>query len=165
MGRRLLVDCARRDQLVVVLGLALAVSAGAVEPDGRKSTPSSGLPTVTSERLHMLMTIGTHRFHLALEDNPTARAFAQMLPATFGMTELNGNEKYATLPRKLPTNATRADTIRSGDVMLYGSDTLVVFYKTFQSSYSYTRIGRVEPSDALAEAFGTGNQAVTFSVR
>ena len=113
----------------------------------------------------MFMTIGTHRFNLAIEDNPTARAFAQVLPATFDMTELNGNEKYVTLPRKLPTNATRTDTIRSGDVMLYGSDTLVVFYKTFHSGYSYTRIGRVEQSGELADAVGAGNPRVTFSVR
>ena len=160
-----MLDRARRSGIVVVLGLALAASAGAVEPDGGSSAPPSGPSTVSSERLHMFMTIGTHRFNLAIDDNPTARAFAQMLPATFDMTELNGNEKYATLPRKLPTNPARTDTIRSGDVMLYGSDTLVVFYKTFHSGYSYTRIGRIEQGGELADAVGAGNPRVTFSVR
>ena len=68
------------------------------------------------------------------------------------------------LPRSLPTNAVRAGTIRTGDVLLYGDDTLVVFYETFRSSYSYTRIGRIAESAGLAQALGPGNQRIAFSV-
>ena len=107
---------------------------------------------------------GTHRFAVALEDNPTAQAFAQMLPLTLDMPDLNDNEKHVRLPRSLPTNAVRPGTIRTGDVMLYGSDTLVVFYKTFPSSYSYTRIGRVTQVDGLVEALGAGSQRISFAV-
>jgi hypothetical protein len=111
----------------------------------------------------MWMTIDTQRFAVTLEDNPTARAFVQLLPATLEMAELNGNEKHASLPRSLPTNAVRPGTIRTGDVMLYGNETLVVFYETFRSSYSYTRIGRVTESAGLAQALGPGNQRVAFT--
>ena len=111
----------------------------------------------------MWMTIGTQRFAVALEDNPTARAFVQLLPVTLEMAELNGNEKHARVPRSLPTNAVRPGTIRSGDVLLYGNDTLVVFYKTFPSSYSYTRIGHITESAALAQALGPGNPRIAFA--
>lgn len=112
----------------------------------------------------MWMTIGsTHRFAMTLEDNPTARAFAQLLPMALDMPDLNGNEKHAPLPRSLPTNAVRPGTIRTGDVMLYGNDTLVVFYKTFPSSYSYTRIGRITKVEGLAEALGAGSQRIGFA--
>lgn len=112
----------------------------------------------------MWMTVGKQRFVVTLEDNPTARAFVQLLPATFDMTELNGNEKYARLPRSLPTKAVRPGTIRTGDVLLYGNDTLVVFYETFRSSYSYSRIGRIAETAGLAEALGSGHQRVAFTV-
>lgn len=112
----------------------------------------------------MWMTIGTQRFAVRLVDNPTARAFLRLLPATFEMAELNGNEKHVALPHSLPTNAMRPGTIRTGDVLLYGNDTLVVFYKTFRSSYSYTSIGRIEDNVGLSQALGPGSQRVTFTV-
>ena len=111
----------------------------------------------------MWITVGSQRFAVTLEDNATAQAFVRLLPTTFEMSDLNGNEKHVTLPRALPTNATRPGTIRAGDVMLYGSDTLVVFYETFSSSYSYTRIGRVTGGNGLAPALGRGNIPVTFA--
>ncbi|MCR5864031.1 cyclophilin-like fold protein [Aquincola sp. J276] len=112
----------------------------------------------------MWMNFGTHRFAVTLEDSPTARAFMALLPATLEMPDLNGNEKHARLARQLPTAAVRPGTIRAGDLMLYGSDTLVVFYETFESSYSYTRIGRIRESSGLASALGPGSQRITFTV-
>jgi hypothetical protein len=47
--------------------------------------------------------------------------------------------------------------------MLYGTDTLVVFYLTFDSSYSYTRLGRVEEPANLAEALGRSSVRVVFT--
>jgi hypothetical protein len=145
--------------------LALTFSAGAAE-DRRAlgSARASDARTETQKRTLMWITIGTQRLAVTLEDNPTARAFAQRLPATLDMTELNGNEKYARLPRSLPTDPARPGAIHTGDVLLYGSDTLVVFYETFRSSYSYTRIGRIEEAAGLAEALGPGNPRVTFTL-
>ena len=113
----------------------------------------------------MWITVGTKRFRATLEDNPSAHAFRELLPATFEMAELNGNEKHASLPRALPTDATRPGTIRTGDLMLYGKDTLVVFYKTFSSPYSYTRIGRIEDAAGLEDALGSGHARVAFAAQ
>ena len=113
----------------------------------------------------MWMTVGEHRFAITLADNTTARAFSALLPLTLDMSELNGNEKHASLPQALPVNASRPGTIRSGDLMLYGTDTLVVFYRTFDSSYSYTRIGRLDDPAGLAQALGRRDVQVVFSTK
>jgi hypothetical protein len=148
------------------LSLALTLSISGIGPglaaDGARPARGS---TASQEPTHMWMTIGgTHRFAVTLEDNATARAFLQLLPITLDMPDLNDNEKHVRLPRSLPTSAVRPGTIRTGDVMLYGDNTLVVFYKTFPSSYSYTPIGRVTKIDGFVEALGAGSQRIGFAV-
>lgn len=111
----------------------------------------------------MWMTIGERRFAITLADNEAAHAFAAMLPLTMDMAELNGNEKYADLPKVLPTSASRVGTVHNGDLMLYGSKTLVLFYLTSTSSYSYTRLGRVDDPAGLAQALGRRGVRIEFS--
>lgn len=122
-----------------------------------------GAAVAKPEELRMWISVGEHRFALTLTDNAAARAFAAQLPLTLDMAELNGNEKHAALPKALPTNASRPVTIRNGDLMLYGQDTLVIFYLPFESSYSYTRLGRVDDPAGLAQALGRRGVRVIFS--
>jgi hypothetical protein len=111
----------------------------------------------------MWMTVADRRFVITLNDNAAARAFAAQFPLTLEMSDLNGNEKHAELPRALPAEASQPGTIRNGDLMLYGADTFVVFYLTFNSSYSYTRLGRVDDPDDLANVLGRGTVRIEFS--
>jgi hypothetical protein len=80
------------------------------------------------------------------------------------MNELNGNEKYFNLSGNLPADSRRMGNIRTGDLMLYGSDCLVLFYKSFSSGYSYTPLGSITETTGLAAALGGGSVQVTFSV-
>lgn len=111
----------------------------------------------------MWMTIGERRFSITLADTEAARAFAAMLPLSIKMADLNGNEKHVELPNSLPTDPNRPGTILSGDLKLYGSRTLVVFYLTFNSSYSYTSLGRIDDPAQLASILGQESILVKFS--
>lgn len=112
--------------------------------------------------MNITIRIGSAEFSATLDDSATGRAFAKMLPVTFDMSELNGNEKYFYMRSELPTASYSPGTIHAGDLMLYGNDCIVLFYKTFSSGYSYTRIGRVDNPDGLAQAVGSGDVRVTF---
>lgn len=109
------------------------------------------------------MTVGERRLAVTPADTDAARAFAARLPLTLDMTDLNGNEKKFDLPDGLPARPGRPGAIRHGDLMLYGTNTVVLFYLGFDSAYAYTRLGRVDDPDGLARALGPGVVRVRFS--
>ena len=113
----------------------------------------------------ILIKIGDKEFTAHLLDNPTAIALKAMLPLTFNMTELNENEKYFRLSKNLPTKESNPGTIQSGDLMLYGSNTFVLFYKSFSTSYSYTKVGKIRNTAGLVSAVGKGNVTVSISLK
>lgn len=152
MGLRQLPSLRNGRRTVTTLAASLAMGLALAAP-------------ASQEQPGMWMTVGTQRFPVRLEDNPTTRALVELLPLALDMEELNGNEKHARVPRSLPTRSMRPGTIRAGDVLLYGDNTLVVFYEALNSSYSYTRIGHIEGVDGLARALGPGHIRVTLTVR
>jgi hypothetical protein len=118
-------------------------------------------PALAMTSIHIQ--IGEKVFTARLEDNETARAFAAMLPLTLDMRDLNDNEKVIELAKKLPGETSSPKTIREGDLMIWSSRSLVLFYKTFPTSYSYFRLGHVEDTAGLFEAVGRGTVTVTFT--
>jgi hypothetical protein len=119
---------------------------------------------LNTDSMKLKITIGTNTFSATLYDNETVTAFKTRLPLTINMSELNGNEKYFDLPNNLPSNASNPGNIQAGDLMLYGSNTLVLFYKTFSTSYNYSRLGRIDNPSGLAAALGSGNITVKFEL-
>ena len=112
----------------------------------------------------MRIKIGSSTFTATLYNNATATAFSGMLPMTIKMSELNGNEKYFDLSVDLPTNTSNPGKIQGGDLMIYGSNTLVLFYNTFSTSYSYTRLGRINGTTGLGAAVDSGSVTVTYEL-
>ncbi|MGJ0301438.1 cyclophilin-like fold protein [Aliarcobacter cryaerophilus] len=101
-------------------------------------------------------------FELKLYENRTVEEFKKLLPLTLNMRDLHNNEKYATLPKTLPTNKEYLRTIKKGELMLFGNDTLVLFYDSFSTSYSYTKIGFIEDLKGLEKALGKSNITIKF---
>lgn len=106
--------------------------------------------------------VGDQVFAAILYEHAAARAFKGMLPMEVEMNEQGGNEKYCFLPDDLPADASSAGNVRSGDLMVWGTDCLVLFYKSFSSSYRYTKLGRVENPSGLAAAAGGAAVRVRF---
>jgi hypothetical protein len=123
---------------------------------------SSSNNVLNTDSMKLKIIIGANAFAATLYKNESATAFKEKLPMTINMKELNGNEKYFDLPDDLPANASNPGTIQTGDLMLYNSNTLVLFYKTFSTSYNYTRLGRIDNASELAAALGSGNITVKF---
>jgi hypothetical protein len=110
----------------------------------------------------IIITAGSKKFILSLYENDATKQFAAMLPLTVNMSELNGNEKYYYLSESLPTKSARPSGIQKGDLMLYGSNCLVLFYESFSTSYNYTPLGKIDDPEGLEKALGSGAVRVTF---
>lgn len=104
---------------------------------------------------NITVTINGNNYNAILEDNETAHAFVKLLPQEFSMKELNKNEKYIYIADSLPTNSSNPKHIKVGDIMLYSNDCLVIFYKSFDTNYSYTRVGHIDNLPDL------GNEDIT----
>lgn len=101
-------------------------------------------------------------YKATLIDNETTRELLSRLPFTIVMNELNKNEKYYYFDKELPSNASKVEKIHAGDLMLYKNDCLVLFYESFSTTYSYTKIGEIEDVTSLKETVGENNIQVTF---
>ena len=117
-----------------------------------------------NEEIKINLTINNKTFSATLENNVTTRELISMFPMTLNMSELNSNEKYNYLDTDLTTNSSRQSRINAGDIKLYGSNCLVVFYESFNTSYSYTNLGTVDDVDSFVSELGNGSVTITFDV-
>ena len=106
---------------------------------------------------------GGKQIKVKMVDNAATQKLKEMLAAgdlTIDMTR-NGFEQYGSLGTSLPTDDTYI-TAQAGDVLLYNSNTLCVFYGS--NSYSYTRIGKVQNmnNDELKELLS--GESLTFTL-
>lgn len=111
----------------------------------------------------MNLEIGGYTFAVDLESNATVAKLLDLLPLAIKMQELNGNEKYYFLDGSLPTNAVRVSQIKTGDVMLWQDNCLVIFYQGFATPYAYTKIGHINDTTNLRQAVGAGSIQVNWN--
>ncbi len=110
----------------------------------------------------MTVTVNGESYTAHFYDTKAAEKFKSMLPISFTMSELNGNEKYIYTDTKYPTSAEKVGNIKKGEIMLYGDNCIVLFYDSFSTPYSYTRIGYIENADGLENAVGKQDAQVKF---
>jgi len=119
---------------------------------------------MVAQNKKLKITIGSREFTATLIDNETVNAFVQLLPLEITMNEMGGYEKYYNLPQSLPGSATNPGTTYEGDLMIWSSNCLVLFYVTRSTSYSYIRLGRIDDTTGLGEVLGSGNVQVKYEL-
>ncbi len=103
-------------------------------------------------------------FTATLERNGAVDALVAMLengPMTIQMSDYAGFEKVGPLGTSLPTSNSQTTT-HAGDIVLYQGNQIVMFYGS--NSWNYTRLGKIDDLTGWAEALGSGNVTVTFSL-
>lgn len=165
-----------KKSLIIILTITILLTLCACSNNGKNEIQTStthfeenikiSTTNATEEtKASMDIEINGKTFNAEFYDNETAKTFAYMLPLTINMEELHGNKKYHYFDSSLPTESENVGSIKAGDVMLYGSDCLVLFYDTFNTSYNYTRIGYITDTTELKSVMGNGNVTVKFLLK
>lgn len=146
---------------LLLAGCGAGLPADAVEVSG--TTTSSTIPK-EEDSMTIQLQVSGRTFTAALEENDAARALARRLaegPLTIRMNNYGGFEKVGNLGESLPASDSQTTT-QPGDIVLYQGDQIVIFYGS--NSWSYTRLGQVEDLSGWADALGSGDVTVTFSL-
>lgn len=92
-------------------------------------------------------TVGSNSFFATLEDNASANELRELLqngPVTMSASNYGGFEKVCSLGSRLTSNDVQTAT-QVGDIMLYSSNQIVIFYGS--NSWAYTRLAKVVDED------------------
>ena len=149
---------------VIVSVIVTAVMLNNKEPKEDPNLSPETSQTTDNEETAMdkvYISVNNKELEIELDDNSTVSALVKLLPLELSMSDLNGNEKYTYLDESLPTNTYSPKHIEAGDVMLFGDNCLVIFYESFDTSYSYSKIGRVKDLPEL----GDGDMAIKLDTK
>ena len=124
--------------------------------------------TDTTMPSEIKITVSGKTLPVKIEDNVATKALVEALRGssiTYEADDYGGFEKVGALGRTLPSDNKQIST-SAGDVVLYNSSNIVLFYGS--NSWSYTRLGKIqyESLDELKSFLkaGEGNISVTLSL-
>lgn len=113
---------------------------------------------------NIIITIENKKYEAILYDNSTTKELIKKFPITITMSDLNGNEKYYNFSKSFSTSSENVANINKGDIMLFGDNCLVIFYKSFSTRYKYTKLGYIKNTEDLENSFGKGDISITFEI-
>lgn len=124
-------------------------------------------PEGREEMIVASITVGSKVFSVKIYNNESAQAIVSQMPFTLKMEDFSRQEKVAPLSFDLPSATTEIPSrINAGEIYLWSENQMVLFYTSSASnSYGYVPIGYIEDTAGLAETIGSGNVAITFSIK
>lgn len=113
----------------------------------------------------MIMMIDGTKVNVDWEDNQAVKRLRDMAKdgdITIQMSMYGGFEQVGSIGQSLPRDD-KQTTTRSGDIVLYSGNQMVVFYGS--NSWSYTRLGHISDKDEaeMADLLSHGDVTITIS--
>jgi hypothetical protein len=114
----------------------------------------------------MQMKINDTPVTVAWEDNESVSALKELAAndLTIQMSMYGGFEQVGSIGQRLPSSDVQTST-SSGDIVLYSSNQLVVFYGS--NSWAYTRLGHItdKTPEEMRTLLSNGDVTITLSVQ
>ena len=119
---------------------------------------------IDTEEKTMILKINNQTVDVTWEDNRSTEALQLLAKNTLtvSMSMYGGWEQVGSIGQRLPSDDTQ-QTAQPGDIMLYASDQIVLFYGN--NSWAYTKLGTMNLSnDELRDLLGNGDVTLTLSL-
>ena len=135
--------------LILLVVTACGEKKTAPETQGIENFQDGSAEETSSERAdtEMKMYINDTEIPVMWESNPSVSALRNDLEAgdiVVTMSMYSNNEQVGSLGKTYPSNDVQTTT-NNGDIVLYRSDQIVVFYGS--NSWAYTRLGKMDLSE------------------
>ena len=110
------------------------------------------------------ITVDNQTVSARLDDTPSGRAFAAMMPLDLKMSDYGRTEKVADLPDRLCSDgAPSSYAASSGDITYYAPwGNLAIFYKSFPSASGLVRLGKIDGT--LEPLLQSGHYLARFEI-
>ena len=141
-------------EIIVMAFIIKLMHPRAYDPVSVGGGDPSKIPTITNTNANtntkkeenvMKININSEKYVINVENEALMEEIYNALPETFTMNELNGNEKYYYLNSTMKNaNSEAVGQVQKGDVMLFESDCLVIFYDSFETEFKYTKLGHID---------------------
>ena len=116
-----------------------------------------------AEEITMKLYIDDKEVSVIWEDNESVDALKELAidDLIINMSMYGGFEQVGDIGVTLPSSDRRIST-EPGDIVLYASDQIVLFYGS--NTWSYTKLGRIEKTkDELKQLLGNGDVTIRIS--
>ena len=118
---------------------------------------------IQATEMKVNISINGKTFTATLEDNTAAKELYEIIKndgLTVEMSDYSGFEKVGALGHTLTSNDKKTTT-EAGDIVLYLSNQIVMFYGS--NSWSYTKLGKIDDLSGWEEALGSGDITAELS--
>lgn len=122
--------------------------------------------TIEKEMAEMVLMVNDVIVPVTWEDNDTVAEMKEQLKEgdiVVQMSMYSDNEQVGSLGRYYTRNDKQITT-KSGDIVLYSGDKIVVFYGS--NTWDYTRLGKINLSDAeVSDMLGNGDVVLSITIK
>lgn len=99
---------------------------------------------ITSEEINMKLIIDNKEIEVSWLNNASVKALNEIKPIEINMNKYSNFEQVGSIGRSIISNDTNITT-NPGDIVLYNSSNIVVFYGS--NNWDYTKLGHINLSN------------------
>ena len=160
----------KRMMAVLLMMVLLLAGCGNASPDEsaaaeavpvNQETETAEVDTTETEMENtMRLFIGETEAPVNWEENASVDALKELCPLTIQMSMYGGFEQVGPIGTAIPSEDTQTTTA-AGDIVLYNSNQIVVFYGS--NSWAYTRLGHIDlTQEEMRDLLANGDVSITL---